>query len=141
MPRKSRIRRTANTSPELVPPVGPSSQAIEVAGFIHFSVGEEATTGALVAGGIAAETERVFRNLSAVSKAAGRRFDDVVRAGVHPANMNDFRRNEWHLRNAFQSSLSRPHDDRGGRALGPALRSTSSPRLEARAGIQRAKIK
>jgi 2-iminobutanoate/2-iminopropanoate deaminase len=43
-----------------------------------------------VAGGIAAETERVFRNLSAVSKAAGRSFDDVVRAGVHPANMNDF---------------------------------------------------
>ena len=43
-----------------------------------------------MAGGIAAETERVFRNLSAVSKAAGRRFDDVVRAGVHPANMNDF---------------------------------------------------
>jgi len=90
MPRKSRIRRTANTSPELVPPVGPFSQAIEVAGFIHFSVGEEPTTGALVAGGIAAETERVFRNLSAVLKAAGRRFDDVVRAGVHPANMNDF---------------------------------------------------
>ena len=90
MPRKSRIRRTANTSPELVPPVGPFSQAIEVAGFIHFSVGQEPTTGALVTEGIAAETERVFRNLSAVLKAAGRRFDDVVRAGVHPANMNDF---------------------------------------------------
>jgi len=58
--------------------------------FTHFSVGREPTTGALVAGGIAAETERVFRNLSAVSKAAGRSFDDVVRAGVHPANMNDF---------------------------------------------------
>ena len=43
-----------------------------------------------MAGGIAAETERVFRNLSAVLKAAGRSFDDVVRAGVHPANMNDF---------------------------------------------------
>jgi 2-iminobutanoate/2-iminopropanoate deaminase len=46
--------------------------------------------GALVTEGIAAETERVFRNLPAVSKAAGRSFDDVVRAGVHPANMNDF---------------------------------------------------
>src|SRR5689334_5896576 len=89
-PRKSRIRRTANTSPELVPPGGPFSRAIEVAAFIHFSVGREPTTGALVAGGIAAETERVFRNLSAVLKAAGRSFDDVVRAGMHLANMNDF---------------------------------------------------
>ena len=92
MPRETLVRRTAITSPELTPPVGPFSQAIEVGGFIYFSgqVGQDPTTGALVAGGIAAETERVFQNLSAVLKAAGRNFDDVVRAGVYLANMNDF---------------------------------------------------
>ncbi len=37
-----------------------------------------------------AETERVFQNLSAVLKAAGRSFDDVVRAGVYLKNISDF---------------------------------------------------
>jgi len=37
-----------------------------------------------------AETERVFQNLSAVLKAAGKSFDDVVRAGVFLTNMSDF---------------------------------------------------
>ena len=86
------MSKTAITSPELTPPVGPFSQATEAGGFIYFSgqVGQDPTTGKLVAGGIAAETERVFRNLSAVLEAAGRSFDDVVRAGVYLANMNDF---------------------------------------------------
>ena len=37
-----------------------------------------------------AETERIFQNLSAVLKAAGKSLDDVVRAGVFLTNMNDF---------------------------------------------------
>ena len=92
MPHATRIGRTAFTSPELTPPVGPFSQAIEAGDLIYFSgqVGQDPATGKLVAGGIAAETERVFGNLSAVLKAAGRSFDDVVRAGVYLANMNDF---------------------------------------------------
>ena len=36
------------------------------------------------------ETERVFQNLSAVLKAAGKSFDDVVRAGVFLTSMSDF---------------------------------------------------
>ena len=92
MPHATQIQRTAITSPELTPPVGPFSQAIEAGGFIYVSgqVGQDPMTGKLVAGGIAAETERVFGNLSAVLKAAGRCFDDVVRSGVYLANMNDF---------------------------------------------------
>ena len=86
------MSKTAVTSPELTPPVGPFSQAIEVGGFLYFSgqVGQEPATGKVVEGGIAAETERVFRNLAAILEAAGRSFDDVVRAGVYLANMNDF---------------------------------------------------
>ena len=37
-----------------------------------------------------AETERVLQNLSAVLKAAGKSFDDVVRAGVFLTSMSDF---------------------------------------------------
>jgi 2-iminobutanoate/2-iminopropanoate deaminase len=86
------MRKTAITSPELTPPVGPFSQAIEVGGFIFFSgqVGQDPATGKLVAGGIAAETERIFQNLSAVLKAAGKGFDDVVRAGVYLTSMSDY---------------------------------------------------
>jgi len=86
------MRKTAITSPELTPPVGPFSQAVEVGGFIYFSgqVGQDPTTGMLVAGGIAAESERVFQNLSAVLKAAGKGFDDVVRAGVYLTSMSDY---------------------------------------------------
>ena len=37
-----------------------------------------------------AETERVFRNLSAVLRAAGKSFDDVVRAGVYLTSISDY---------------------------------------------------
>ena len=86
------MSKIAITSPELTPPVGPFSQAINVDGFIYVSgqVGQDPVTGKLVAGGIAAETERVFHNLSAVLKAAGKSFDDVVRAGVYLTNMSDY---------------------------------------------------
>ena len=64
------MSKTAITSPELAPPVGPFSQAIEVGGFLYFSgqVGQDPATGKVVEGGIVAETERVLRNLAAVLK-------------------------------------------------------------------------
>ena len=86
------MSKTTITSSELAPPVGPFSQAIEVGGFIYFSgqVGQDPATGKVVEGGTVAETERVFQNLSAVLKAAGRSFDDVVRAGVFLTSMSDY---------------------------------------------------
>jgi len=86
------MSKKAITSPELSPPVGPFSQAIEVGGFIYFSgqVGQDPATGKVVQGVVVAETERIFQNLSAVLKAASKRFDDVVRAGVYLTNMGDF---------------------------------------------------
>jgi 2-iminobutanoate/2-iminopropanoate deaminase len=78
------MSKTAITSPELAPPAGPFSQAVDAGGFIYVSgqVGQDPITGKLVAGRIAAETDRIFQNLSAVLKAAGRSFNDVVRVGV-----------------------------------------------------------
>jgi 2-iminobutanoate/2-iminopropanoate deaminase len=86
------MNKTAITSPELSPPVGPFSQAIKVDGFIYFSgqVGQDPATGKVVEGGIVAETERLFVNLSELLKAAGRTFDDIARAGVYLTNMSDF---------------------------------------------------
>ena len=86
------MSKTAITSAELTPPVGPFSQAVEVGGFLYFSgqVAQDPATGKVVEGGILPETECVFRNLSAVLKAAGKSFDDVVRAGVYLTNMSDY---------------------------------------------------
>jgi len=86
------MNKTAITSAELAPPAGPFSQAIEVGGFLYFSgqVGQDPATGKVVEGGIEAETERVFKNLSAVLKAAGKSFDDVVRAGVYLTSIKNF---------------------------------------------------
>ncbi len=89
---KTTVSKTAVTSPELAPPVGPFSQAIKVGDFIYFSgqVGQDPATGKVVEGGIVAETERIFQNLSAVLKAAGKSFDDVARVGVFLTSMSDY---------------------------------------------------
>jgi 2-iminobutanoate/2-iminopropanoate deaminase len=86
------MSKTAIASPEIAPPVGPFSQAVRSDGFLFFSgqVAQDPATGRLVEGGIVAETERVFRNLSAVLQAAGRGFEDVVCARVFLTSMSDF---------------------------------------------------
>jgi 2-iminobutanoate/2-iminopropanoate deaminase len=86
------MSKSAITSPELSPPVGPFSQAVDAGGFIYCSgqVGQDPATGKLVEGGIEAETERVLQNLSAVLKAAGKDLDEVVRAGVYLTSIGDF---------------------------------------------------
>ena len=86
------MSKIAITSPELAPPVGPFSQAVRIDGFLFFSgqVAQDPATGKVVEGGIVPETEHVFQNLSAVLKAAGKRFDDVVRAGVYLTSISDY---------------------------------------------------
>ena len=86
------MSKTAITSPELTPPVGPFSQAVEVGGFLYFSgqVAQDPATGKVVEGVFCPRQSCVFRNLSAVLKAADKSFDDVVRAGVYLTNMSDY---------------------------------------------------
>ena len=98
--------KTAIASPQLSSPVGPFSQAIAVGDFLFLSgqVGQDPATGKLVEGGIVAETERVFANLSAVLKAAGKSFDDVVRAGVYLTNIGDF----GAMNGVYAQQFSRP---------------------------------
>ena len=72
--------------------IGPYSQAIR-AGSLLFLSGQiplDPATGALVAGGIEAQTRQVFTNIGAILEAAGSSFDAVVSATVYVADMNDF---------------------------------------------------
>jgi 2-iminobutanoate/2-iminopropanoate deaminase len=123
------MSKTAITSPELTPAVGPFSQAIQVGGFLYFSgqVAQDPATGKVVEGGIVAETERVLQNLSAVLKAAAKSFDDVVRAGVFLTSRGDLSAMngiyaKYFLNPFLLARRSGPPRYR----LGPASRSTSS---------------
>lgn len=86
------MSKTAITSPELPPPVGPFSQAIEVSGFLYLSgqVGQDPATGKLVSGGVGAETEQVFSNVAAVLRAAAIGFDDVISVRVFLTHIEDY---------------------------------------------------
>jgi Endoribonuclease L-PSP len=55
-PREFAMSKAAIISPELAPPVGPFSQAIEVGGFLYFSgqVAQDPATGKVVEGGVCA---------------------------------------------------------------------------------------
>jgi 2-iminobutanoate/2-iminopropanoate deaminase len=72
--------------------IGPYSQAVR-AGSLLFVSGQiplDPDTGSLVEGDIAAQTHRVFRNLTAILEAGGASLADVVRTTVYLADMNDF---------------------------------------------------
>ena len=78
-----------NTAPKAL---GPYAQAI-VAGGMVYCAGQiplDPTTGNIVAGGVAQQTERVLENLRAVLKAAGSDLDRAVKTTVFIKNMNDF---------------------------------------------------
>lgn len=84
--------RHAVTSSEAPAAIGPYSQAIR-AGNLLFLSGQiplDPLTGALVEGGVEAQTVQVFRNIEAILKAGGATFDTVVTATVYLADMNDF---------------------------------------------------
>jgi 2-iminobutanoate/2-iminopropanoate deaminase len=84
--------RQAISSPAAPKAIGPYSQAIR-AGNLLFLSGQiplDPATGAIVDGDVTAQTERVLQNISAVLKAAGAGFENVVRTTVFLADMNEF---------------------------------------------------
>lgn len=72
--------------------IGAYSQAIVADDFVFVSgqIGLDPKTGNLVAGGVEAETEQVMKNLEAVLKASKSDFENVVKASVYLADINDF---------------------------------------------------
>ncbi len=72
--------------------IGPYSQAIKANGFIFASgqIAIDPATNQIIQGDVAAQTERVLKNLEAILKAAGSGLERVVRTTVFLKNMGDF---------------------------------------------------
>lgn len=72
--------------------IGPYSQAIVANGFV-FTAGQvsfDPATMELVEGDVAAQTEQVMKNLSAILREAGADLSTVVKTTVFLRDMNDF---------------------------------------------------
>ena len=72
--------------------IGPYSQAIKANGFVFVSgqIPLDPSTQQIVTGDVAAQTERVLRNLSEILEAAGSGLGKVVRSTVFLKNISDF---------------------------------------------------
>ena len=80
------------SAPGAAKPIGPYSPGIRAGNLLFLSgqVGFDPSTGALVDGGITAQTDQVMRNVGALLEAAGADFTHVVRTTVFLADMNEF---------------------------------------------------
>jgi 2-iminobutanoate/2-iminopropanoate deaminase len=72
--------------------IGPYSQAVRAGGLVFVSgqIAIDSTTQQVIEGNVAAQTERVLENVSAILRAAGTSLDNVLRATVFLKNMDDF---------------------------------------------------
>jgi len=80
-------------STEMAPgAIGPYSQAIKTGNMIFCSgqIPIDPATGEFVSQDVTEQTEQVFKNLTAVLKAAGASLDDVVKTTVFLADMGEF---------------------------------------------------
>ena len=89
---KTSSTKVAVSSSSAPPAAGPYSQAVRIGDVVYTAgqLGSDPVTGALVAGGIAAETEQAIRNTAAVLEAAGTDLTQVVKTSVFLQDMNDF---------------------------------------------------
>ena len=72
--------------------IGPYSQAVLCGGMLYTSgqIALSPESGELVGDSIAAQTEQIMKNLSAVFEAAGTSFENVVKATCFLADIADF---------------------------------------------------
>src|SRR5215472_4002962 len=72
--------------------IGPYSQAVRAGGlvFVSGAVAIDLITQQVIVGNVAAQTERVLENVSAILRAAGTSLENVVRSTVFLKNMDDF---------------------------------------------------
>jgi len=84
--------REVVASPDAPAAIGPYSQAIQVGDTIWLSgqIALDPSTGAMVEGGIEAQTHLVLKNARAVLEAAGFTLSDVVQSQVFLADLDDY---------------------------------------------------
>ncbi len=88
----------------------PFSPAVRAGKLLYVSgqVGIDPTTGAVIRGGAAAETEQALKNLAAVLAIAGKGLGDVVKANVYLAHMDDYAA----MNSAYAKAFERPYPAR-----------------------------
>src|ERR1700752_19488 len=95
-------RRVAKTG---APPNGLLSPAI-ISGDLVFTSGQigiDSKTGQIVEGGLEAQLEQVFKNLTAVLEASGSSIDHILKTTVFLADMNDYNTMNELYRKHFKS--------------------------------------
>jgi 2-iminobutanoate/2-iminopropanoate deaminase len=86
------MERKIVASPGAPAAIGPYSQAIRAGGLVFVSgqIPLDPATGAVVAGGIAAQAERVLLSIRAILEAAGSGMDRVVKTTVYLTDLGSF---------------------------------------------------
>ena len=84
--------RDVISTPDAPKAIGPYSQATKANGLVFVSgqVAIDPATQQVINGDVAAQTDRVLKNLAAILKAAGTGLEKVVRSTVFLKNMGDF---------------------------------------------------
>jgi 2-iminobutanoate/2-iminopropanoate deaminase len=86
------MARDAITSDKLPAADLPFSLGVRGGGLLYLSgqVAQDPSTGQLVDGDIARQTDQILRNIATVLAAAGKDLEDVVRVGVYLTDMANF---------------------------------------------------
>jgi 2-iminobutanoate/2-iminopropanoate deaminase len=84
--------RHAITSDKIPAPAGPFSHGVQGGGLLFLSgqIAQHPTTGDLIDGDVASQTDQILRNFATALDAAGKDLGDVVRVGVYLTDMTDF---------------------------------------------------
>jgi reactive intermediate/imine deaminase len=90
--------------------IGPYSQAVKVGDTVYLSgqIALDPQTKEMVPGDVVAQTMQVFKNLQAVSEAAGGSLDNAVKVNISLTDLNDFAR----VNNVMKSFFGEPYPAR-----------------------------
>ncbi len=72
--------------------IGPYNQAVEINSTLYISgqIPVNPTTGEIISGGIAEQTEQVMKNIGIILSAAGYSYSDVVKSTCMLSDINNF---------------------------------------------------
>ncbi len=97
-------QRTIISTDKAPAAIGPYSQAVKVGDTVYLSgqIALDPQTKNMIAGDVVAQATQVFRNLLAVSEAAGGSLDDAVKVNISLTDLNDFARVNDVMKTFFQ---------------------------------------
>lgn len=95
---------------EIAQPVGPFSAAVATGQFLYLSgqVAQDPSSGKLVAGGVAEQTQQIFKNAAAILRAAGKDLSHVVKVTVFLTDIAEFAK----INEIYAKHFDRPYPAR-----------------------------